>query len=74
MEPESSLPSSQETSTGPYPEPHQANLYNPTLNYMYIRKRFYIKYIDLNEIYMYLYRPSILSMKSLFLRSLINSI
>jgi hypothetical protein len=32
MEPESSLPCSQEPSTGPYPEPDQSNQYNPILS------------------------------------------
>jgi hypothetical protein len=31
MEPEGSLPCSQETSTGPYPEPDQSNSYHPML-------------------------------------------
>jgi hypothetical protein len=32
MEPEGSLPWSQEPSTGPYPEPDQSNLYHPILS------------------------------------------
>jgi hypothetical protein len=32
MEPEGSLPSSQEPSTGPYPEPDQSNPYHPILS------------------------------------------
>jgi hypothetical protein len=32
MEPEGSLPYSQEPSTGPYPEPDQSNPYHPTLS------------------------------------------
>jgi hypothetical protein len=32
MEPESSLPSSQEPSTGPYPQPDQSSLYHPILS------------------------------------------
>jgi hypothetical protein len=32
MEPEGSLPSSQEPSTGPYPEPDQSNTHHPTLS------------------------------------------
>jgi hypothetical protein len=31
MEPEGSLPYSQEPSTGPYPEPDQCNSYRPIL-------------------------------------------
>jgi hypothetical protein len=32
MEPEDSLPCSQESSTGPYPEPDQSNPYYPILS------------------------------------------
>jgi hypothetical protein len=32
MEPEGSLPCSQEPSTGPYPDPDQSNPYNPILS------------------------------------------
>jgi hypothetical protein len=32
MEPEGSLPHSQELSNGPYPEPEQSNPYNPILS------------------------------------------
>jgi hypothetical protein len=32
MEPEASLPPSQEPSTGPYPEPDQSNPYHPILS------------------------------------------
>jgi hypothetical protein len=32
MEPEDSLPCSQEPSTGPYPEPDQSNPYHPILS------------------------------------------
>jgi hypothetical protein len=32
MEPEGSLPRSQEPSTGPYPEPDQSNPYHPILS------------------------------------------
>jgi hypothetical protein len=35
MEPESSLPCSQEPSTGPYPEPDQSGPYRPILYKIY---------------------------------------
>jgi hypothetical protein len=36
MEPEGSLPSSQEPSTGPYPEPDQSSPYHPILSNIHL--------------------------------------
>jgi hypothetical protein len=35
MEPEDSLPCSQEPSTAPYPEPDQSNPYHPIYNFVF---------------------------------------
>jgi hypothetical protein len=39
MEPDGSLPYSQEHSTGPYPEPAQSNPYHPSLSLYFLENK-----------------------------------
>jgi hypothetical protein len=45
MEPEGSLPRSQEPSTGPYPQPNRSNPYHPILSKVHFAQIMFLKII-----------------------------
>jgi hypothetical protein len=70
MEPEGSLPCSQEPSTGPYPEPDRSSSYHPILSKMYfdivphlrlgLPSGLFPSGFPTNILYTFLFSPSVL--------------